>query len=459
MRAVLPLLALLTSCSWTAFNDFKSETPMFAISNRAFGAKVAVATDPDGNAIVGSGGLAPQGARFYGVGMGTSEPTGSPLTNSAQCEILADKIAAGGACLSATTLSPAGVLQELDKDTGVLTRVHPGCFTVGYGRRSDSPGVDPGPIVYCTDGGLYTMAPAGDSKLSRAFRDRVEAEIRAQRVAMATTLHDGKSLNPGMVVASNVDERAWVYPTIRSQLAPIEITEAAATEGDKYGSAVAVARSKVGPLYLVSAPGIGKIFGWTVDIAKNEATRVACIEGPQGTGETLVTADFDGDGEDDIFVNEGSDVKMYLGSQRPAPAASPADPCPKWPAARMTLKCEDTMGATGCTQSGFGSSIAVGDFDKDGKKEVAVGAPFAITDGVGSGAVYLYTPTLDGPNPVLDVRYLASPQNNAAFGTSVASGRIGTQDTLVVGAAGKAVTYIVWCTALPGAPRSGRCRK
>ena len=128
-----------------------------------------------------TGGVNPEGARFYGLGQGTSEPSGAPLTNSAHCEIASDKITAGAACLSSTTLSPAGVLQELDAKTGTLKQVHPGCFAIGYGRRSDTSDIEPGPIVYCTDGGLYTMKPAGDSKLAKAFASRNEQEIRAQR--------------------------------------------------------------------------------------------------------------------------------------------------------------------------------------------------------------------------------------------------------------------------------------
>ncbi len=460
MRALQVLLfasTALTACSWSVYNDYKSDTPMFAISNRAFGARVAITTDTEGNAIVGAGGVAPDGARFYGLGQGTSEPSGAPLTNSAQCEIASDKITAGSACLSATTLSPAGVLQELDAKTATLKQVHPGCFAIGYGRRSDTSDIEPGPIVYCTDGGLYTMKPAGDSGLAKAFASRNEQEIRAQHVAMATVMHDGKSVNPGIVVATDVDERAWVYPTIRSQVDPIEITAAADTRGEKYGAAVAMARSKGAHIFLVSAPGIGKVFAWTVDEKTATSQNVACLEGSVGLGETLHAANFDGDADDDLFVNDGGTIKVFLGKDRPAAPAA-GQPCAKWPESSIVLKCEE-KGATGCATSGFGSTVAVGDFNKDGKKDVAIGAPFAVTDGVASGAVYLYSPTVGGTNEVLDVRYLGKPQENAAFGASVASGLVGTQDTLVVGARGKNVAYVVWCTGLPGTAGSARCRK
>lgn len=464
MRAAFPMLvslSLLTACSWSAYNDFKTNTPLFAFSNRAFGARVAISTDNDGKAILGLGGIQPEGARFYALNDGSSDPSGAPLSNGAHCEIIADKITSGEACLAATTLSPAGVLQELEEN-GTFKQVHVGCFALGYGRRSDASFVTPGPIVYCTDGGLYTMKPAGDSSLAKAFADRSETGIRGQRVAMATLNHDGKSQNPALVVATDVDERAWIYPTIRSQTAPIEITDGADTKGDKYGSAVAMARAAGGPLFLVSAPGIGKVSVWTLDSSVPSALtakRVACMQGEKTMGEAITAADIDGDGIDDIFVNEAGSVKVFLGKERPAAPAMASDPCPLWNPSSIVLRCADSGSVSSCATSGFGASIAVGDFDKDGKQDVAVGAPFAVTEGVASGAVFLYTPSVGAPNTVLDVRYLASPQENAAFGTAVASGRVGGQDTLVVGARGKSISYVVWCTQLPGSPGGARCRR
>ena len=463
MRRIAPLLVLVltASCSWGAFSDYADDTPMFAFSNRGAGGRVAIATDTENNAILGAGGAPPEGAHFYTLGNGGSTPTGTPLTNNAQCELAEGDIPAGQACLPATTLSPAGVLIEEPPDRPTEKIPHPGCFALGYGRRSDSSGIDPGPIVYCTDGGLFTLDPASaDSVLARAFKDRNGDAIRSLHVAMATLPSKGTG-NPPLVLGSDVDERAWVYPKIEAQGKPIELVEAADTKGERYGAAVAIANSAAGRLFLVSAPGVGRAFAFTLDASDPPVpARAACLTGQKGLGEALAIGDVDLDGVDDVLTNDGGNVVVFLGRDRPAPPAAPSDPCPEWKASSIVLRCADVRGVTGCADAGFGTSIAVGDFDKNGKPDVAVGAPYATTDGVtASGAVFLFTPTVGSDNAVVDVRYLGNPQTNAAFGAAVASGNVGGQDTLAVGARGKGVSYVVWCTQLEGRPGGPRCRK
>jgi hypothetical protein len=457
MRRAFALLGALTaSCSWGAFTELSEDTPVTAFSNRGLGGRVAIASDTAGNAILASGALSPEGARFYSLRDGRSDPTGTPLTNDPVCELRPDLITAGTACLSATTISPAGELTE-EQDGGKKVP-HTGCFALGYGRRSDSSGIQPGPLVYCTDGGLFTLGPATGSQLADAFDGRNGDALAALRVSIATKPNKGAT-NPPLVLGSEVDERAWIYPTIAAQTAGVEITDAIDTKGERYGAAVAIAKGASGDLFIVSAPGVGRAFVFTIDASMPPVpSRVACMTGEKGLGEALAVGDLDLDGLDDVLANDGANVVAFLGRDRPAPP-SPGDPCPDWKRSSISLACADIGGVTDCANAGFGTSIAVGDFDKNGKTDVAVGAPFATTDGVtSSGAVFLFTPSAGAANEPVDVRYLGYPQRNAAFGSAVASGNVGGQDTLAVSARGKNVSYVVWCTKLEATPGGPRCR-
>jgi hypothetical protein len=102
----------------------------------------------------------------------------------------------------------------------------------------------------------------------------------------------------------------------------------------------------------------------------------------------IVTADFDGDGVQDVAVGQresdlnrpqGGAVFIFKGS------ASGLPPQPTWV-------------LTGATDTAaFGDTLVAGDLDKDGKAELVVGSPGADITGADSGAVYLYRFSSAGP--------------------------------------------------------------
>jgi hypothetical protein len=451
---MLLLFACALGCSWTQFDKFETDTPVTAFSNRAFGAGVAIATDKGGKAVLGTSGNPGEGARFFPLLDGTTEPSTTPTTNGAQCELTLEASSVGKACLSAP--SPFGIGTLIDPSQ---MKEHTGCFALGYGKQGDAADLSAGPEVFCTDSFLFTLGSApADTNLAKAFANRNLDDIRAQKIALASLPSNGAN-NPPLVLGVETDEAAFAYSVIEAGRAAKPLVGAAATKGDRFGAAVAIAKYAEGTFFFVSAPAIGKIFAYKDGPTKDDPVEhIGCIEGATGLGDTLTIADVDGDGQPDVLAREGSAVKIFKGSGRPMSAST--NECDnKWDvSSAITLSCAETRGASDCTNGDFGRSIAAGDFDGDGKTDVAVGAPYAAAEGVaGSGAIFLFTPS--SGTDILDVRYLGQPSSDAGFGWALSSGKIGTQDTLAVGARGKGLAYVVWCTGLPGSPASARCRK
>jgi len=229
-----------------------------------------------------------------------------------------------------------------------------------------------------------------------------------------------------------------------------------------FGASVAMG-SAGGLFFAVGAPSDGHVYVYQPDATDaSKIVPVGCAgDGASPSGDVIASGDVDGKGADDLLVAQGSGasrvVQVYLGEERPK-AAAKEDCAVAWKPSSIVLRCEETRGAGACATADFGKSIAVGDLDGDGNPDVAVGAPGASAEGEsGSGVVFLYTPNKG--SSVADVRYLGKPEGGAAFGVSVAIGRVGSQDTLAAAAAGKGAAYVLWCTNLPGAPTGTRCRR
>ena len=137
----------------------------------------------------------------------------------------------------------------------------------------------------------------------------------------------------------------------------------------------------------VSAPGYGSgsgrvyLFygnGTYPETASQDANVTITGETASSFGSSLVTGDFNSDGKDDLAVSASSynsdqgRVYIFYGGSLASSLSAGSD--------------EDTL-ITGEASSSFGSSLATGDLNSDGKDDLAVGAPSYNSD---QGRMYVF---------------------------------------------------------------------
>jgi hypothetical protein len=178
-----------------------------------------------------------------------------------------------------------------------------------------------------------------------------------------------------------------------------------------------------------------------------------------GFGLAGATADHDGGGTPEIAGGAGSENAgrmdvVHVYSTANANAAVTCDT--SW-TERFAVRCSNAVDREVVCEgfaSGFGSSIAGGDLDGDGRDELLVGVPDAtVHDVTHAGAVYVYASTGSGTSLAVAraaVLRDAEPRGDYLLGREVRVALIGSREEPIVAVPGQPAVRVFFCTGLDG---------
>lgn len=436
-----PFLALFgvlgLGCSWSRFDDVTSNSPVVLLNKpetlqAGFGVTLAALTSTDHSQLLSAGSANRSAAAVFDIGF-DEEPG-------------IDAIAASH-CGDKTTCYLGGQVAALAraKTTGGSKSL---CFALGIGTANKQDGV----LVRCEQGFTYTLLPPEKGKT------RVVDEVLDKRGGVVVTLAAGPEREPALIVGAGAKKVAWYYPSASADPFELEVPD---TEERSYGQTVASLAVDDSMLLLVGAPSTGHV--WLFRDGAEGPTPLGCLSGSDDFGRTLAAGYVTTDKDTDVAIADGSKVYVFDGAAL-AEIEPPADPATtpdcvsisKHDALLGTLACAETDEVEGCSGSGFGDAVAIGDLDGDGDGEVIVGAPKMSARGTSAaGAVLVYDLEGKSGSKLADAKFLSSAESDDNLGGALAAPSVGKRQIVAAGAPGGGKTALFYCSALGGT--SSRC--
>ena len=187
-----------------------------------------------------------------------------------------------------------------------------------------------------------------------------------------------------------------------------------AEPNDRFGAALVAADFEGGGFadLVVGAPGengqrgalhvfFGRATGLpSADFIQRDETGIGGLsEDGDAFAATLAAGDFDGDGHDDLAIGIPTEDSGVRGSNTDCGQVGVLYGAPAGFAfGRTQFWVQEAILGTGTSEAGdaFGSALAAGDFDEDGRDDLAVGAPGEFVTGLADGAAVVVMGSVTG---------------------------------------------------------------
>ncbi|MBZ0111617.1 MAG: hypothetical protein K8J08_04080, partial [Thermoanaerobaculia bacterium] len=173
------------------------------------------------------------------------------------------------------------------------------------------------------------------------------------------------------------------------------------------------------------------------------------VEAEDAFGSSLAAGDFDGDGFDDLTIGSlGESVSVPGANVGRAGSVTALYGTPTGlvsAASQVWTQDSDNVSDQPEFADGFGSSLASGDFDGDGRDDLGIGVPFEDFEGgghVNNGAVHAFYSSAQGLSPAVREQYhgqgvwgVGATESGDTFGNEMTTGDFNSDGvaSLVVG--------------------------